>query len=317
LSNLERRAGGMTWVTIKGNRYYRRNRRENGRVVVEHVGRGRMARLEERLDTQVRELRRMVTAKERGERQEYEFNLRQALLANHWLAALFGVLAHWNGYHLHRRQWRRKRGGEMAKNIGIKAIDALLGRLEPRWNEPLLKPWVGDLLAADRALVEALVEADEGALLKVRKYTDDPAVFRRWGNPAYMARVWLVYQISGDDQVVRRAVYRQVDELGTELGREGAGYLERLAISRVVHNWLMVTALEARACSFRPEAKQRAAVERALSQAERRYTQALWTLAYIRRESVEALTTRIATVSSVEGPPAQPRSFPATAANCS
>ena len=36
--------------------------------------------------------------------------------------------------------------------------------------------------------------------------------------------------------------------LQQELGYEGANTLEKIAITRIVHNWLAVAALDARAC---------------------------------------------------------------------
>jgi hypothetical protein len=60
----------------------------------------------------------------------------------------------------------------------------------------------------------------------------------------------------------------------------------------------MVHALEARACSFRPEARERLAAERALAQAERRYAQALRALAHVRRVPAVELAARVMTVEA-------------------
>jgi hypothetical protein len=280
-------------VTVKGHQYYRRNRRVGGRVAVEHVGRGRTADAEAALDASTRLLRRMADGKDRADRDEFRYELDQVLRVDRWLAGLFGVVAHLTG---HRRQWRRKRGSGMANKTGFPVIDALLGRLEPRRNEPLVELDLTDVPAADRPVIEAAANGDAAALAKAEAYLSDPKIARRWGNPAFMARCWLVWQVGGDDAVVRRAVWRQFKELNADLGWGGATPLEQLAISRVVHGWLTVNALEAKACAWPPHGRERQAVERALTQAERRYTQALRALAYLRRVPVAELAARVAVV---------------------
>ena len=84
-------------------------------------------------------------------------------------------------------------------------------------------------------------------------------------------------------KVVARATHNRADQLRDELGFQEANALERLAIARVLHNWLMVGVLEVKARWWKPHAKEHAQVQRCLSQAERRLMQAVEALAFLRR----------------------------------
>ena len=81
--------------------YYYRVRRENGRVVREYVGRGRVAELMAKLDALDRE-------KEREERR-LDADL-EALIETTDLLARAALVA--AGYHQHKRgEWRKRRDG--------------------------------------------------------------------------------------------------------------------------------------------------------------------------------------------------------------
>lgn len=103
----------MAWETRNGRgRYYTRSKRIGGRVVREYIGTGAIADLAAALD-----------AEERAEREE----ARAALRAEHAEArevtevlsdleavtrhAVFNVL-HAEGFHRHKRQWRRRRAAD-------------------------------------------------------------------------------------------------------------------------------------------------------------------------------------------------------------
>ena len=99
----------MSWETRGGNRYYYRKRWENGRPVSEYVGAGMVATAVEALDRIERheresaaaEWRRVVDAERRAARMLAEVDATtQALTAAVLIA---------NGYHVHKRQWRRTR----------------------------------------------------------------------------------------------------------------------------------------------------------------------------------------------------------------
>lgn len=111
----------------------------------------------------------------------------------------------------------------------------------------------------------------------------DRRYITRWGSPMYTAKCWLVSQACRDNMVVARATHNRADQLAADLGFQTANALERLAITRVVHNWLTVGVLEAKACGHKPFTRERAQAERCLSQAERRLMQAIKALAFLRQ----------------------------------
>jgi hypothetical protein len=145
----------------------------------------------------------------------------------------------------------------------------------------------------DREVLAAAAKGDEAALEKARPYLTDGRYIARWGSPMYAAKCWLVGQACGDDKVVARATHNRADQLRDELGYQSANVLERIAITRVVHNWLTVGILEVKACAWKPHTKERAQVERCLSQAERRLIQAIKALAFLRQVPASAIVGQL------------------------
>lgn len=109
----------------------------------------------------------------------------------------------------------------------------------------------------------------------------------------YAACCWLVYQVAWDDRVVARTTHAQMKLLREELGYDAANTLEKVAITRIVHNWLAVAALDVKACQFPAGGKERANVEKSLTLAERRLLQAVKTLAFLRDCTVATLMARL------------------------
>ena len=60
----------MSWEERNGTRYYTRSRRQNGKIVREYFGRGRVAELHAKLDELKREEREEAQAVERLRRQQ-------------------------------------------------------------------------------------------------------------------------------------------------------------------------------------------------------------------------------------------------------
>lgn len=117
-----------------------------------------------------------------------------------------------------------------------------------RAKAPLLAPDLSGLPEADRATLQAAAKGDRAALARAEPYLSDPKYVQLWGDPMRAPRCWLVGQVAGQDKVVARATHARAALLTQELGFETANVLEKVAITRVVHNWLAVAALEARAC---------------------------------------------------------------------
>ena len=97
----------MSWETRGNNRYYYRRRKVNGRVVAEYIGAGYVAEALAKCDELDRQRRQLEAAEwratvEADRRQEKMLAEIDTLVR----AAVAGVLIA-NGYHTHRRQWRK------------------------------------------------------------------------------------------------------------------------------------------------------------------------------------------------------------------
>lgn len=293
----------MAWVTIKGRRYYRRSWRVNGRVVTEHIGGGIIGELIALVDNSERRDRRIDAGFKRADREGFAQHVRDVFGIERFLANLFTVSANQCGFYQHRRQWRRtRRADPMSLDRLGRQIDKLKAQLEKaeRGRAPLMAPDFSGIPEADRDTLQAAAKGDKAALAKAQPYLTDPKYVRAWGNPMTAARCWLVGQVAGDDFVVAQTTYYRATMLQEELGFDRANLLEKIAITRIVHNWLAVAALEVRACQTPVGSRERGNIEKSLTQAERRLMQAVKALAFLRDCSVAALSALVGEVTTVE-----------------
>jgi hypothetical protein len=289
----------MAWVTIKGHRYYRRSRRVGGRVVTEHVGRGELADLEAQYDADVRGLDHMDRVARRARVYSDGAEFVAYFEFDDVLACVVSALAHRMGWHRHKRAWRKKRGADMGDIQKLrKKIDKLRAFVDA---QPLRAPELYGVPDADRAVLAKAAAGDAAALDAAEPYFSDPVRLRRWGDPMYAARCWLVSQSGGDNAVVQRATHRHATAMRDGLGWEAADALQRLAIVRVVNNWLAVGVLEAKANRIEPGHQSRAAIEKVLSQADRRLMQAVRTLAILRGIKPNEVLARVSAPAITAG----------------
>ena len=270
----------MAWVNIKGHSYYRRSKRVGGRVVTEHVGRGGLTEAMFAYDEALRESDRAEREMERFERLAGDHSFAEFFALDDFVSDVVAALAHRQGWHRHKRQWRRKRGADVR---GLDKLRRQVEKLEAgRAARPLLSPDLTEVAEADRAALAKAATGDAAGLAAAEPYFKDAARLRRWGDPVYAARCWLVGQSSGTDDLVARATHRYADSMQEGLGWAAADPLQRLAILRVVNNWLAVGILEAKANRYNPEQAARLPIEKALTHAERRLVQAVRMLAVLR-----------------------------------
>jgi hypothetical protein len=274
----------MAWVNIKGHRYYRRSKRVGGHVVTEHVGRGEMAEAMACYDKALREHDRAERECERSERLVGEHTFLDFFGLDDFLADVVAALAHRQGWHRHKRQWRKQRGADVGEIQRLRRqVEEQVAKLEAaQAARPLLTPDLAGVAEADRALLAKAATDDAAGLAAAEPYFQDAARLRRWGDPVYAARCWLVWQSCGEDSLVRRSTHRFADAMQEGLGWAKADALQRIAILRVVNNWLAVGVLEAKANRINPELASRTPIERALTNAERRLMQAVRMLAVLR-----------------------------------
>ena len=280
----------MAWVNINGHRYYRRSKRVGGRVVTEHVGRGELAEMVAAHDRVERELSRSTRDCERSGRRVEAHSFAQFFELDGVVSDVVAALAHRQGWHRHKRQWRRKRGADVRSVDKLrKQVDRLVAE---RKVQPLLTPDLWGVPEADRALLAKAAAGDAEALRAAEPYFKDAARVRRWGDPMHAARCWLVSQSCGENSLVHTATHRHADAMRDGLGWESADALQRVAILRVVNTWLAVGVREAKANRVEPGDAKRLPVERALTQADRRLMQAVRMLATLRGlKPVEVLAT--------------------------
>ena len=99
----------MAWEERGNGSYYYRKRRIGGRVVSEYVGRGELAGLVAQLDAIERTGQRAQRASHAAERASLDVDDEVAETVAALVATLTrGVLVA-NGFHQHKRQWRRRR----------------------------------------------------------------------------------------------------------------------------------------------------------------------------------------------------------------
>jgi len=101
----------MSWETRGNNRYYYRRRKVAGRVIGEYVGAGYLAEVMAAEDEAARQARQAAASAWRAtveaDRRHDEALADIAALVR---AAVAGVLIA-DGYHMHKRQWRKTRNG--------------------------------------------------------------------------------------------------------------------------------------------------------------------------------------------------------------
>ena len=101
----------MAWETRpRGDRYYTRSRRENGRIVREYVGGGPLGELAAELDAEKRAERERQRQAWQAEREEFEAIDDQVKELDLVCASLMRNVLEQAGYHQHRRgEWRKRR----------------------------------------------------------------------------------------------------------------------------------------------------------------------------------------------------------------
>ena len=193
------------------------------------------------------------------------------------------------GFHNHRRgEWRMTRG---TKDLGT-----LMAGFQdsPKKPGPLI---TYESPADDVEAVELFAKAragDAGAVTAVRGLI----VERKWvefiGNLGTQAGRQLVANATAGDAIWKAAIDEKMLSLWRELDGASASMLEKLLIQRVLNGWLAVHLLEIRQTVWPPAAiKEREYLDRAVSRAQKRNTEAITALARVRRLKLPILLARL------------------------
>ena len=288
----------MGWeVRHDGRRFLYRNRRVNGRPVKEYLaaddpfGFGQlMAQDLDRLQRREAKLRRLTRQARADSRARIDELLGTTAATNADLRVLAEGVLYTQGFHKHKRgEWRMRR--DLAK------LRDAITELERRGAEPT--PLVSyPAPANDAKAVELFAKARAGdadaqnrvhALIRERKWAD-------WiGDIGREATHQLVHKASAGDPVWKAGITQKANALHDELLGEKPTVLEKLLVRRVVNGWISTHALELE-LTLRPptEARDRAHLDKALTHAQKRMTDAARELARVRRLQAPAILARVA-----------------------
>lgn len=288
----------MGWELRGGRLYLYRNRRVNGRPVKEYlapegpVGDLMASELELRQE-------QVAAARDRVRQQNAEFRarideqLKATSTANERLRLYAEGLLCALGYRKHNRgEWRMSRGmahiqaqlSEIARKVREEQE-----RAKPlvNYHAPKDDPEAVEVFAKARA-GDAAAKARIGALIRERRWVD-------WiGDIARQGTRQLVWNASAGDPAWEAGMTEKVKALLAELLGESPSVLEELLARRVVNNWLTTHAVELEQTLRRPsDPKARDYLDRALTRAQKRLTDAVRELARVRRLEAPRLLAKL------------------------
>lgn len=304
------RGAGMGWEQRGGRRYLYRNRRIDGRPVKEYLGAddrfgvGRL--LAHELGAEhAAAARRRAEARAAGAalRARFDGLLAAATGANAELRAVAEGVLGALGFHRHNRGgWRMRRQ--------LKELQDTLANLKERaaQQNPVVRYRAPH---ADAEAVEAFAAARTGdpeARAKVAALIRDRGWAEWLGDLGRQATAQLIRSAAGDDPVWEAGITAKATALRAELLAGGDTVLEQLLARRVLNGWVAVHALELE-LAVRPPARgrDREHLDRALTRAQKRLTDAARELARVRQLKAPAILAQLnvaAAQTVVNGAPA-------------
>ena len=146
-------------------------------------------------------------------------------------------------------------------------------------------------------LMKRAAEGDRSVLPRVRQILDEvPAAVDALGNIEQFARVAIVELAVGKHVMLAEAMNRKLDQVAADIAGTEPSPLERLLAEQIALCWQQLRFLEMRNAQARDcTLSQRDHYEKCISRAQKRYLQAIKTLAHIRKLGLPALQVNIAT----------------------
>jgi hypothetical protein len=265
----------------KGRPYLYERRRVGGRLRAEYYG---------PLDPGAADLLLRRAAMERDRRETQRQTLRIVVeKADAVLAAaaefdrladrVFRAVMHLTGHRLHHRgEWRRKHGERTMPDMSHFFTPP------PGPKRPIVTPWTPN--KEKQKVLDRAAAGDEMVIPAVRELLSDPRMVEQIGAVAGLAKTALIAKAAGEHIAVADAIDRmQLEYLGQLLADGGPdpSFAERMAVTRAAHNWLVVHTLECMAATHPVASPAAIAIDKRVSQAERRLHAALKSLALLRR----------------------------------
>lgn len=286
----------MGWEQRGGRWYLYRNRRVNGKPRKEYlaardpfgVGDALGVALDEQTEAAAR-----VRTREREDRDRARARFAALVSATAEANAALRTVAHGVlealGFHRHHRgEWRMKRQLHELRDT----LANLKERVERR--KPLVEYRAPN---ADAEAVELFAQArtgDPGAKEKVAALVRSRGWADWLGDLGRQATVQLIRTAAGDDPVWEAGITEKVIALRARLLGESPTVLEELLARRVVNGWLAVHALELE-LAVRPPAqpRDREYLDKALTRAQKRFTDAARELAKVRQLQAPAILAQL------------------------
>jgi len=139
-------------------------------------------------------------------------------------------------------------------------------------------------------------EGDRSVLPQVRQMLDEaPDIAEELGNLDRLARAALLNLVAQENLLLQEAMTRHLDRMVAEIAGPGPSPLEALLAEQIALCWQQLRLAETRRAQIQGCSLTHAAhYEQCISRAQRRYLQAIKTLAQIRKLGAPALQVNIA-----------------------
>jgi len=262
-----------------GRIYYYRSHRIGKRVRKEYVAAGEGAMLIAELEAIERDQKNITAMQLTETRQMAREVFAIAAEFDRLADQVFRVVMQLTGHTLHKRcEWRRKRRVKPMLNLN----DLLLASRKAQ--QALVVPVSPD--PEVQRILDQAAEGDTSVLPAVKKLLTDRKQFGNFGSVAAWAQSRLVRVAAGNNLVLTEALNKRLAEhVETLLADCGPNptLLEKMAATRVAHNWLTVHILEVKWEQFDAESKQAEAIDKQLCRVERRLHAAIKSFATLRR----------------------------------
>lgn len=292
----------MGWERRNGGKLYLyRNQRVNGKPVKRYIAaQDRFGFGELMAGDLERLLRREAKVRRLKQKQRVTFRmlinsvLADAANANNAMRTLAEGTLHALGFHKHNRgEWRMRHELKNLKTQ-IEKLSESLATVRPLLNyaAPENDAEAVELFAKARA-GDADACANVRTLIGSRKWVE-------WiGNIAFQATHNLILKATARDPVWGAGMRAKVESLRRGLEGDGATLLERLLVTRVVNGWIAVHALELEQSIRSPnEPSLREHLDKMLTRAQKRYTEAIRELARVLRLQAPRLLAQLNVVAN-------------------
>ncbi len=214
-----------------GKPYSYTSRRIGARVVREYQGCGLVANLSVRLDEATRTQRKIDRHQEQAQlanSQRINAKLRK------WMARINATVAEAmmaNGWHLHNREWRLKRGNTMGTLAKTETACST-------WVPSELGAMVAEGLSPE--VEKKSKQGDRSIMPEIDRFLDNAAAVALYGDVGrFVLHQWVLLQ-AGENVLWGEAILRFASDMRTRLAGANPTALDYLLAERVVIGWIFV-----------------------------------------------------------------------------